>query len=147
MPNTTLCGFGQENICEILLCQTTPTQCQSKDEPAADGTKCGENKIGQRPEAINGGWGKWSPFTECSRSCGGGVQISSRDCDNPPPQHRGRYCLGERKKIKICNMDPCPAGSPSFRELQCQEHNDKPFRDKVYQWKAFFKEGKKTAPD
>ncbi|XP_068910126.1 A disintegrin and metalloproteinase with thrombospondin motifs 7-like isoform X3 [Tenebrio molitor] len=149
MPNTTLCGFGQENICEILLCQTTPTQCQSKDEPAADGTKCGENKwcyrkkcvqIGQRPEAINGGWGKWSPFTECSRSCGGGVQISSRDCDNPPPQHRGRYCLGERKKIKICNMDPCPAGSPSFRELQCQEHNDKPFRDKVYQWKAFFKE-------
>lgn len=62
-------------------------------------------QIGQRPEAINGGWGKWSPFTECSRSCGGGVQISSRDCDNPPPQHRGRYCLGERKKIKICNMD------------------------------------------
>jgi hypothetical protein len=45
MPNTTLCGFGQENICEILLCQTTPTQCQSKDEPAADGTKCGENKV------------------------------------------------------------------------------------------------------
>ncbi|XP_008201012.2 A disintegrin and metalloproteinase with thrombospondin motifs 7 isoform X1 [Tribolium castaneum] len=149
MPNSTLCGFGQENICEILLCESKPEECQTKEEPAADGTKCGENKwcyrkkcvqMGQRPQAINGGWGKWSSFSECSRSCGGGVQTATRECDNPVPKHRGRYCIGERKKIKVCNMDPCPPGSPSFREMQCQEHNKIPFQDKLHQWKAFFKE-------
>lgn len=45
MPNSTLCGFGQENICEILLCANKPDECQTKEEPAADGTKCGENKV------------------------------------------------------------------------------------------------------
>ncbi|XP_063908814.1 A disintegrin and metalloproteinase with thrombospondin motifs 12-like isoform X3 [Zophobas morio] len=149
MPNATLCGFGQENICEILLCETSPDKCQTKEEPAADGTKCGENKwcyrkecipMGQRPEAVNGGWGDWGTFSECSRSCGGGVQIATRECDNPVPQHRGRYCTGERKKVKICNLDPCPTGSPSFREVQCKEHNEKPFNGKVYQWKSHFKE-------
>ena len=61
--------------------------------------------MGQRPEAVNGGWGDWGTFSECSRSCGGGVQIATRECDNPVPQHRGRYCTGERKKVKICNLD------------------------------------------
>lgn len=59
--------------------------------------------MGQRPEAINGGWGEWGKFSECSRTCGGGVQLAERDCNNPAPQHKGRYCLGERKQIKICN--------------------------------------------
>lgn len=35
------------------------------------------NKV--RPNAI---WGKWQPWTECSRSCGGGVMSQSRQCLN-----------------------------------------------------------------
>lgn len=35
------------------------------------------NKL--RPNAI---WGKWQPWTECSRSCGGGVMSQSRQCLN-----------------------------------------------------------------
>lgn len=31
----------------------------------------------------DGSWGEWKPWKDCSRSCGGGVQKSSRDCDNP----------------------------------------------------------------
>lgn len=61
-------------------------------------------QIGQRPEAINGGWGPWGSWTECSRTCGGGVSASERECDNPVPQHNGKYCIGERRKSKLCNI-------------------------------------------
>lgn len=61
--------------------------------------------MGERPAAVNGGWGPWGQFTECSRTCGAGVSYAERECNNPVPQHRGRYCVGERKQVKICNTD------------------------------------------
>lgn len=45
-PNSTVCIINDENFCEMLLCKTSPTTCMSKEEPPADGTKCGENKVG-----------------------------------------------------------------------------------------------------
>lgn len=38
---------------------------------------------GSRPEAVDGGWGSWEAWSECSRTCGGGVSRSERHCDNP----------------------------------------------------------------
>lgn len=64
--------------------------------------KCVE--IGSRPDAVNGGWGDWQAYSECSRTCGGGVSSSERECNNPVPKHGGRFCLGDRKRIKICNL-------------------------------------------
>lgn len=57
------------------------------------------------PAAIDGGWGEWGPWTECNRPCGGGVQTMERECTNPAPLNKGRYCLGERKKVKMCNTE------------------------------------------
>lgn len=59
--------------------------------------------IGDAAEPIAGGWGEWGEWSACSRTCGAGVSIKERFCDHPSPAFGGSYCLGERRKYKICN--------------------------------------------
>lgn len=56
---------------------------------------------------VDGRWGKWGPFGDCSRTCGGGVQLARRECDNPVPENGGKYCYGLRIKYRSCNLNPC----------------------------------------
>ncbi|KAG7281602.1 hypothetical protein CRUP_033712, partial [Coryphaenoides rupestris] len=42
----------------------------------------------------DGGWGQWSYWTDCTKSCGGGVQSRRRECDNPTPEGEGDYLAG-----------------------------------------------------
>ncbi|NWY74509.1 ATS10 metalloproteinase, partial [Erithacus rubecula] len=93
--------------------------------------------FGTRPEGVDGAWGSWSSWGECSRTCGGGVSSSVRHCDSPRPTIGGKYCLGERKRYRSCNTDDCPPGSQDFRELQCAEFDNVPFRGKYYTWKTY----------
>lgn len=60
--------------------------------------------IGEAPTRIHGGWSDWTSWTQCSRSCGAGVTISERHCDHPVPASGGNYCVGERRRYKICNI-------------------------------------------
>ncbi|XP_044750443.1 A disintegrin and metalloproteinase with thrombospondin motifs 12-like [Coccinella septempunctata] len=140
--------YDPENFCELVYCKTSPTVIQTTGHSYVDGTKCGENKwcfhlkcieVGERPEAVNGGWSKWSNPTECSRTCGGGTSTASRECDNPTPANGGRYCLGDRKKVTTCNMQPCPQGSTPFREMQCTKHNTIPLKGVTHTWKPYLK--------
>lgn len=39
--------------------------------------------VGKLPETVNGGWGQWSTWSHCSRTCGTGVQSAERECNNP----------------------------------------------------------------
>lgn len=61
--------------------------------------------IGEKPEAIHGGWSDWGPWSECSRTCGAGVSITERQCDHPVPAFGGKFCVGERRRYKICNTE------------------------------------------
>ncbi|TMS13657.1 A disintegrin and metalloproteinase with thrombospondin motifs 7 [Larimichthys crocea] len=97
-----------DNVCSTLWC-TVGTTCHSKLDGSVDGTSCGEHKwcfggecvaAGYQPESVNGGWAPWSEWSACSRTCGAGVQSAHRDCDNPVPKYRGKYCLGERRRIQ-----------------------------------------------
>ncbi|KAK2914267.1 hypothetical protein Q8A67_002666 [Cirrhinus molitorella] len=131
-----------DNICSTLWC-TVGSTCHSKLDGAVDGTKCGEGKwcfdgecvkIGFQPESVNGGWDSWSEWSGCTRTCGVGVQNAQRDCVNPVPKYGGKYCLGERRRYRTCNHDPCPAGRPSFRHIQCSRFNTIPYKGKFYKW-------------
>lgn len=35
------------------------------------------------PDSVDGGWGPWKDYSQCSRTCGGGVSFTERHCDNP----------------------------------------------------------------
>ncbi|XP_034038901.1 A disintegrin and metalloproteinase with thrombospondin motifs 7 isoform X2 [Thalassophryne amazonica] len=133
-----------DNVCSTLWC-TVGTTCHSKLDGAVDGTSCGEDKwcvsgecvsVGHHFESVPGSWGSWTEWSSCSRSCGAGVQTSQRDCDNPRPKHRGRYCLGERRRYRICNTTPCALEHPTFRDIQCSHFNSVPYKEKFYKWAA-----------
>ncbi|XP_055922961.1 A disintegrin and metalloproteinase with thrombospondin motifs 9 isoform X2 [Eupeodes corollae] len=128
-----------EDDCRKLWCKEEQlSSCRSSNLPWADGTPCGNNaswcqqgKCMSREEinrkAVNGGWGSWSTFTPCSMTCGGGVQESQRECNNPFPKNGGKYCGGSRKKFRSCNTQNCPPGSLDAREQQCYDMNGNNF--------------------
>ncbi|KAJ4943326.1 hypothetical protein JOQ06_005829, partial [Pogonophryne albipinna] len=142
------CKYAE--VCSELWCMSKSNRCITSSIPAAEGTICQTNTIekgwcykrvcvlyGTRPEGVDGGWGLWSPWEECSRTCGGGVSSSIRHCDSPRPTIGGKYCLGERKRFRSCNIDECPAGSRDFRVIQCADFDSVPFRGKFYTWKPY----------
>lgn len=57
--------------------------------------------------AVPGGWSRWSPWSWCDRSCGGGRSLRSRSCSSPPPKNGGAPCVGERHHVRLCNPGPC----------------------------------------
>ncbi|XP_063781564.1 A disintegrin and metalloproteinase with thrombospondin motifs 7 isoform X2 [Pseudophryne corroboree] len=131
-----------DNVCNSLWC-TVGSTCHSKLDAAVDGTTCGENKwcfggdcvpVGHRAAAVDGAWGSWSAWSQCTRSCEAGVQSAERYCSNPTPRYGGRYCLGERKRYRVCNVLPCPSGVPSFRQMQCSQFDSIPVKGKLHHW-------------
>ena len=56
---------------------------------------------------IVGNWGLWSGWSYCSVSCGGGVQIRKRLCNNPEPENGGAECRGPGTSAKNCNRFEC----------------------------------------
>lgn len=58
---------------------------------------------------------KITSYGECTRTCGGGVKKSYRDCTDPPPSNGGKYCTGNRVRVRSCATNECPPGTPDFR--------------------------------
>lgn len=140
--NSRLCPFTDYKSCSLLWCtahrarDSTGAGCYTHQMPQANGTPCELNKgtaawcirrkcVTRTPNAveIHGGWGKWQPFGTCSRTCGGGVQQSRRECNSPIPENGGRYCIGDRIRFRSCHLESCPEGSKDFREEQCASFN------------------------
>ena len=40
-------------------------------------------------------------------TCGNGTQVRYRACNNPPPTHGGRNCLGPRISTQGCYVKSC----------------------------------------
>ncbi|CAH1773254.1 unnamed protein product, partial [Owenia fusiformis] len=63
------------------------------------------------PCPVDGGYGPWSDFGECSKTCGGGTQNRTRLCNNPEPANGGKDCEGPSIETRSCNENSCcPTG-------------------------------------
>ncbi|KAL5272728.1 hypothetical protein ACHWQZ_G000802 [Mnemiopsis leidyi] len=98
-----ICGGGN---------QTRTRQC-NRPAPRNGGAECVGNDhqsrdCNQKPCPIDGGWGVFGNWSECSAECGGGIQTRSRECNNPPPQYGGLECQGDSVKVAECNIQHCP---------------------------------------
>lgn len=152
--DATVCtGTDPEELCQHLWCLVNGT-CKSMLRPAASGTTCGIDMWCQNqkcvprerpPEARDGGWGEWSEWSECSRTCGGGVEIKTRECDNPMPSNNGKYCVGDRSRYRTCNREKCPINEPLFRDVQCAKYNNKMDKNNdtvIADWVSFYDQDK-----
>ncbi|KAJ8672549.1 hypothetical protein QAD02_003808 [Eretmocerus hayati] len=131
-------GYGRcrsmepSNLCAHLWCgwANSSQPCKTKRGPPLQATMCAENKwcvnglcklINERqsepsPLAVRSilsenSWSSWSPWGECTRSCGVGVQYRTRQCS-------GGLCEGESKEVKVCEVVACPSYE-DYRAQQC----------------------------
>ncbi|XP_048588788.1 A disintegrin and metalloproteinase with thrombospondin motifs 16 isoform X1 [Nematostella vectensis] len=121
--------------CGSLYCSKNGgVTCLSMNAPPLDGTRCGVRKwciagecVDDGSSPVDGGWSDWSAeYSTCSYSCGGGVQWKTRTCTNPKPLRGGADCVGpSRAHYKICNPQPCPSGTDTYRTHQCRAINFK----------------------
>ncbi|KAK2173582.1 hypothetical protein NP493_866g01061 [Ridgeia piscesae] len=140
----------KEEVCRELWCLNAHDQCVTNNIPAASGTECATQKLKKgwclrgkcvkyhwRPKSTDGKWGPWTGWTECSRTCDGGVKVSERHCDSPRPTNGGKYCIGERRRYRSCHIEECPRKATDFRAEQCSKFDEIPFRGKFYKWKSY----------
>ncbi|KAK0144136.1 A disintegrin and metalloproteinase with thrombospondin motifs 8 [Merluccius polli] len=140
-PNT-----SDSDACTQLWCHEEGKQhCTTKNGslPWADGTPCSSpngtclygicmatQEVMQPLVVVDGGWASWGPWQQCSRTCGGGVEFSYRECQDPVPQNGGKYCEGQRVQYRSCNTHACEdTDGKSFREQQCEKYNSPNYLD------------------
>ncbi|XP_062597117.1 semaphorin-5A-like [Saccostrea cucullata] len=100
---STSCGKGVQNR----------TRTCSDPAPQYGGHGCHGISTDSRPCSltecpVDGMWGQWGHFRPCDMSCGGGIHIKLRQCNNPPPSHGGLPCPGHPVQTEACNSQPCP---------------------------------------
>uniref|UniRef100_A0A8D2PEV3 PLAC domain-containing protein n=1 Tax=Zosterops lateralis melanops TaxID=1220523 RepID=A0A8D2PEV3_ZOSLA len=108
--------------------------CQDSSE-AADGA-------GAWDEEVTKWWGEWSSWSTCSRSCGGGVMSRERHCLRQrlqmPQGTNSTMCVGQAKHYQLCQQQPCPANTASFKQQQCSSFNAKAFGKRYYHWMPLY---------
>ncbi|NXW99775.1 ATL2 protein, partial [Larus smithsonianus] len=87
-------------------------------------------------------WGEWSSWSTCSRSCGGGVMSRERHCLQQrlqmPQGTNSSMCVGQAKHYQLCQQQPCPANTASFKQQQCSSFNGKAFGKRYYHWMPLY---------
>ena len=64
-------------------------------------------RIGHRI-SVDGNWGLWGNWSDCSKTCGEGLKNRTRKCNNPEPMYGGRSCDGSSADVGVCIDKECP---------------------------------------
>ncbi|XP_076751290.1 thrombospondin type-1 domain-containing protein 4 isoform X1 [Xylocopa sonorina] len=103
-----------------------------------------------RDNRIRGTWGPWSTWSDCSRTCGTGIQSQSRECvpyqrllrkrsiisENGTSNSRP-ICIGTYKRYHTCNTQKCPNFPEDLRAEQCAKYNGRNYKGESYDWVPF----------
>ncbi|XP_076098251.1 SCO-spondin-like [Mytilus galloprovincialis] len=93
------CGGGGQNRYRTCI------------QPQFGGAPCNGSEIDYRDCnthhcPVNGTWYAWSNWTDCTTTCGGGLQTRNRTCEQP--QYGGFYCEGPDQETRNCSTHNCP---------------------------------------
>uniref|UniRef100_A0A3B5A7P9 ADAM metallopeptidase with thrombospondin type 1 motif 13 n=1 Tax=Stegastes partitus TaxID=144197 RepID=A0A3B5A7P9_9TELE len=136
------CSFTNPDLpaCRVLSCHINPdddSSCKRLLVPLLDGTECAPNQWCLKgrcvsphdltsPVVVHGSWSSWSEFSSCSRTCGGGVTLRTRQCNNPRPAFGGNVCEGPDIEAELCHQQPCGQTQLDFMAEQCSQTNLQP---------------------
>lgn len=56
---------------------------------------------------MDGELGDWSSYSSCSKTCGGGFQTRTRECNNPTPVESSKDCAGLLEETRSCADEFC----------------------------------------
>uniref|UniRef100_A0A3Q2NP72 ADAM metallopeptidase with thrombospondin type 1 motif, 13 n=1 Tax=Fundulus heteroclitus TaxID=8078 RepID=A0A3Q2NP72_FUNHE len=136
------CSFSNPDLpaCRVLSCHINPedvSSCKRLLVPLLDGTECAPNQWCLKGRCVspddfgssvvvNGSWSSWSAYSTCSRTCGGGVTLRTRECNNPRPAFGGNDCEGPDIEAELCNQQPCGRTQLEFMAEQCSQTDLQP---------------------
>ncbi|KAG1958709.1 netrin receptor UNC5D isoform X1 [Pimephales promelas] len=66
---------------------------------------------------VDGVWEEWSEWTMCSTQC---ERQRWRECNAPPPRHRGKMCEGEGQGIENCTGGLCTQNGKLMHDVKPQ---------------------------
>ncbi|KAK3700085.1 hypothetical protein QZH41_015036, partial [Actinostola sp. cb2023] len=92
--------------------QNRQRKCISNRKPNCRGSGVESRRCkAVRPCPVDGGWGEWTAWGECSKTCDLGTKKRSRKCDTPKPQYGGMQCtISEAIGIDYCREERCRPG-------------------------------------
>lgn len=67
-------------------------------------------------DAVDCTFGDWSPWSDCSRECGGGQHMATRQVLRHA-EGAGSPCSGALQRVRACNLVYCPGDEPISCEL------------------------------
>ncbi|XP_053386290.1 thrombospondin-2-like [Mercenaria mercenaria] len=101
--------WGNWSSCDVTCGNGTRERMRTCDdpEPAYGGDNCTGSDMEtelctEQNCPIDGTWANWMSWTDCSVTCGIGLQKRIRNCSNPYPEADGLFCLGTSSDEKIC---------------------------------------------
>ena len=74
---------------------------------------------------VDGNWAAWGNWTDCSKTCLGGMKNRTRTCSDPPPDNDGANCTNStdptvtgnglvETELIPCNSFPCDSDTCNF---------------------------------